>query len=486
MKIQKKLALIMMLAMLFSLLSTTVWAQEVNSTTTVPAMATTTEDQTVTTATDSETTAGKTTGTTANRVEGQRYRTSMIILERDGKIAVRITDENKKPVEGIMVGLQLGTTLMPGENVYTDADGYAVFVYDLPTDSTYVYCYSRATEIDGVIYEATAASVGRHPAGSTTTAIDEDNTATTVRRGSTAARVTKKKTTKKSTATTKPLIQYTAPGTTGLEDAFVSLDFCFDSGILDSFGIEQQDFADKARLLLEQQNYNTIMTDFNGILMMSAATSKYEVTDEQLTAALQGNAMLSRIKPSNISRLVMDMSMKYRDAQYGDLVPIWNAVEGSYVFQLPVPDSMRSAQTIGVSAVTTDGISEPVMATVSQDGILRFETSSPVGTIVLLGFKSGMLATLTNHGVGVSLIFLGGGLICIGVAVFLFFKFVRQPKKSKKKESKAVNTDTVPVETVVIPLEDQPQEEPLGGLDIFAESDTVAPPKNPADYDIEL
>lgn len=483
MKIQKKLAFIMMLAMLFTLFSTPVWAQEMNSTTTVPVMATTTEDQTATTATDTETTAGETAGTTApTRVEGGVYRTSMIILERGGQIAARVTDEKGNPVEGILVGLQLGTTQMLDKEP-TDKNGYATFRYTFPGQGTYIYCYSEQTEIDGIIYKAAGAAIGKQPAGATTATLEAETGGTTRNPANTNAHTTKKKTTKKSTATTKPLTVFTAPGTTGMQDAFVMLDFCFDSGILDAFGIKQQDFADKARLLLEQDSYNTIMQDYNGILMMSAATSKYEVTDEQLEAALAEDKVLSRIKPSGITRIVMDLSMKYRESTSGELIPVWNAAEGAYVFQFPVPDSMRSAQTVAVAAVTADGISEPAIATVSKDGILRFETTSPVGTIVLLGFKSGLLGTLTSHGAGSSLLFLAAGIVCIGIALFLFFRFVYQPKKAKKKEGEP--QEVTETDTYILP-DDQPQEEPLGGLDIFAESDPIAPPKNPTDYDIEL
>ncbi len=485
MKIQKNLALILMMVTLLSLFSTPVWAQEADGTTAVAAI-TTTAQQEETTAADTETTtAGEAAATTVpTRIESGSSRTTMIILELGGKIAARVTDANGNPVEGILVGLQLGTTQMPGE--YTDADGYATFRYAFPGDNTYIYCYSEETDIDGVIYKAASAAVGKQPAGVTTATLDAESDETTPRTGSTASRTTRKSTTKKSTTTTKPLTTYTAPGTTGLEDAFVVLDFCFDSGILESFGIEQQEFASTARLLLEQESYNTIMGEFNGILMLSAATSKNEVTDEQIEAALVGDAMLSRVKVSGVSRIVMDLSLQYREAESGELIPVWNTAEGSYVFRLPVPDSMRSAQTVAVSAVTADGISEPVMATVSN-GILRFETSSPVGTIVVLGFKSGLLGALTAQGARSSLVFLGVGLVCIGIAVFLFFRFVRQPKKAKKKVDEAVDENaTAPVETFVIPLDDDPTDAPLGGLDTFAESDTVAPPKNPADYDIEL
>ncbi len=441
-----------------------------------------------TTVHDTETTtAGETVATAApTQQAGGRLRTAMIILERDGKLAVRVTDTNGRPVEGILVGLQLGTTRMPGE--YTDESGYATFRYALPKDGTYVYCYSEVTEIDGVIYEGASASVGRQATAETTMTGSKEDTATTYRQGSTAAKTSKKNTTKKGATTTKPLTRYTAPGTTGMEDSFVVLDLSFDSGILDSFGIDQQGFADKARLLLDQETYATIIGDINGILMLSAATSQSEVTDEQLAAALQNDKMLSRINTAHVSRIVMDLSMQYRDTVSGEFIPTWNTAEGSYVIQLPVPDAMRSAQTVAVSAVTADGISEPVIASVSKDGILRFETSSPVGTIVLLGFKTGVLGALTSHATRTALIFLIIGILCIGGAVFLYVRFVHQPKKSKKKANDPVADpqDIPAVDTFVIPPSETEPEEPLGGLDIFAESDEATPKKNPADYDIDL
>lgn len=508
--IKRKIVSILLIGALTALLfAPSVLAEETDSTTTDDETVETTAPEETDTTTDADPDTDVTTGTdsesepTANEEEthvttgsptrenGRTYRTAMIILDRNGYITARVTDTNGNPVEGILVGLRLGTTLMPGE--VTDENGYAAFRYAFPEDDTYIYCYSEQTEIDGIIYEAASASIGRQSAQTTVAAaaVPQKSPVTTTRRqGSTAARTSAKNATAKNT-TTEPLTVYTGSGTTGMEESFVVLDLSFDSGILRSFGIEQQVFADYARLLLSQESYAAMIGQNNGTLMLSAATSKNEVTDEQIAAAMQNDTMLSRIDTSNVSRIVMDLSLQLREADSGDLIPVWNIADDSYVIRLPIPHSMRSAQTIAVSAVTADGISEPVLVSVSKDGILRFETTMPVGTIVLLGFKSGVLGTLTSHALRSSLIFLVAGLVCIGVAVFLYIRFVHQPKKSKKKLVDAA--DEAPEDadseedTAATVSEEQPEaDEPLGGLDIFAESDRSTSARNPIDIDIDL
>ena len=230
----------------------------------------------------------------------------------------------------------------------------------------------------------------------------------------------------------------------------------------------------------------------NGILQLRAAVSETTVPDEHIAAALQEDTVLSRIDPADVPRVVLDLTMQLRDAN-GELSDFWNVTNASYVIQLPVPKSMRSAQSITVSAVTEQGISEPIIVNVTKDGYLRFETSLPVGTIVLLGFESGMLGRLTSHAVRSSIIFLVIGILCIIGAVLVFIFFVHTPKKRKKKSESLPTEDEIApdAEEELPPVGvDNARIDPADGLDIFAEEPPSQPrsfkPKNPADYDIDL
>jgi hypothetical protein len=174
------------------------------------------------------------------------------------------------------------------------------------------------------------------------------------------------------------------------------------------------------------------------------------------------------------------MTMQCYDPTTGTAIDVWNVATGNYVIQLPVPQNMRSADTVAIAAVTADGITEPIYATVSKDGYLRFETTSPVGTIVLLGFSGSWLGSLNV----ISVVFLIVGLLCIGGAVFLYIRFVHRPKNAKKKEAEgeSLNADE--------PLADeqgQMIEEPQVGLDIFSDEqpEPLTRKENP-DIDIPL
>jgi len=458
------------------------------TTTTEDTTTTTTEEETTVTTTEEDTTATTTTEgdeettttdeeTTTTTVDtpSDSVKTKLIILEKDGKISARLTDENGYAVAGVTVGLQLGSTILPG--VTTDENGYADFRYTMPADMTYIYCYTDAVIIDGVLYEAAGAAVGRAPAGSTSAATDAETDATTT------AIPTYNRTTKVTTSrkTTKAPTWYTYTATTAMEESYISLGFSFDSGILSAFNTDEKSFSNTARLLLSADAYTKIIGDLKGTLLMTAAASATEVTDEQIAAALQNDAVLSLTNADKVERVVMDLSLQLQ-SNTGKVTDVWTIAADSYVIQLPIPQCMRSAKTIAVSAVTADGISEPVYATVSKDGFLRFETTSPVGTIVLLGFKGNLLAAFTGDSAVTAIVFMVLGILCIGGAVFLYVYFIYLPKKGKKKEAKAQKeidekTEEQPTDVFdEIPLtEGNERIDPLGSLDIFNETDTDGP-----------
>lgn len=443
-------------------------AQE-DTETTVPSTSTTVDA--TTSASDGEDTTTieeETSGTTAF-VPTDTVATNLIILDKDGNVSARLTDTNGYAIANVPVYIQLGSTIF-SKGVPTDESGYADFPYEMPAD-TYIRCYTHATVIDGVLYAAAAASVGKAPAGVTTTTneLETSATATTV--------PTYNRTNKVTTAnkTTTPPTWYTHSATTGMEESYISLAFFFDSGMPKAFGVNETAFANTARLLLSSEAYDKIIGDLNGTLIMSAAASATEVTDEQIAAAIQNDAVLSLTDAKNVERVVIDLALQLQSST-GKLTDVWTIAADSYVVQLPVPQSMRSAKAIAVAAVTADGISTPVYTTVSKDGFLRFESTSPVGTIVLLGIKGNLLAALTGDSAITAIIFLVLGLLCIGGAVFIYIRCFHLPKKAKKKEREAAE-EVETEESVTVFEDDTPADgneriEMLDPLDIFTETDT--------------
>lgn len=450
---------------------TTTTVQDNTDETTAPDTAGTT-DTTDTTATT------ETVGTTAD-LSADAASTNLIILDKEGKIAARLTDENGIGIPGVAVKIQIASTILQIPSV-TDENGYAVFPYDMPASGTYIHCSTDATIVDGVLYAAAAASVGSGPTNtdSTTTTQEGETTATT-------AIPTYNRTNKVTTArkTTEPPTWYTYTATTGMEESYISLGFSFDSGILESFKTDETKFRDLARLLLSPETYAQIISDMKGTLLMTAAASATEVTDEHIAAALKDDAVLARTDPKDVERVVIDLALQLQSPT-GKQTDVWTLAEDSYVIQLPIPHSMRSAKAIAVAAVTADGISAPVYTTVSKDGFLRFETTSPVGTIVLLGFKDSFLAAFTGDSAILAIIFVIAGVLCIGGAVFLYIYFFYLPKRAKKKEAQnAVEEVEQSVETAQdfptfeeAPLtEGNERIDPTNALDIFEEDMPTKP-----------
>lgn len=442
-------------------------------------------DTTTTTTDTTDESAGDTVTTTTTVEFGTVVSTSLVILNEDGKIAARLTDAAGAPIGGVYVGLQLGSTKLPG--AWTDENGYADFNYNFPGNNTYVYCYTERTAASsGIVYEAAAASVGTSPS-TTTAATDDEQPVYTGTRGSTTYR-SYYMPTAGSTKSTEELTRYTAAGTTGMKESYITLDFAFDSGILDSFKTDQNTFASTAKLMLTPESYAQMLGGANGVLMMSVVTSASTVSDEQITASVKDDAVLSHVDVSGVDRIVLDMSVQFKDAATGQISDIWDIPGDTYAVQMPVPDSMRSAQYITVAAVTAEGVSEPVYATVSEDGVMLFESTSPAGTIVILGFDGSMLGTFREYSVRIALIFLIIGLLCIGVAIFLYFRFVRRPKKSKKKAGGIEMTEQDAQDNeMAMPLlsEEFVMMDHGGELDIFDDEDP-APLHQKDDTDIDI
>ncbi len=411
--------------------------------------------------------------------------TQLIIYNKDGKVAARLLDANGNPLMNVPVALQLGSTKLNGE--FTNADGYALFSYAYPSEGTYIYCSTEAFLYGNILYAAAAASVGVSPVA-TTTADDVSVGNTTYFYGTTTYRTYYTGTTAP-TVSTKAHTKYTAPGTTGVKESYVLLDFAFDSGVLESFNAEQQTFADVAKLMLAPEAYAQMIGTQNGVLMMSAATSALMVTDEQITASVKDDTVLSRVNPADVKRLVLDMSVQFKDAATGTISDVWTIPEGTYAVQMPVPQSMRSAQYITIAAVTAEGISAPVYATVSDDGTMLFESTSPVGTIVILGFEGSALGTFREYSTRIALVFLVIGLVCVGGAIFLYFRFVRRPKVSKKKADEEQVGSTSAEDAMLITAMDDEFEEfrQSAELDVFDESNPkpLQPIQEP-DIDIPL
>lgn len=442
-------------------------------TTTLPGQTTLDGDQTTTFGDGDQTTV----------FDGEKQQVSLIIFDDDGYIAARVF-QGDKPIQGIDVYLKLDTTIyLP---VTTDENGKATFANMFPQDNTYVYCYTTEQTVDGITYLAAAASVGNViTAESTTTGGTVATTGPSY--GTTSPTKYPRPTEENKTTKKDPLTYYTAPGTTGMESQYITVDFTFDSGVLDAFGVKEKKFAEKARLLMPPENYTSIIGGLNGVLVVKATVSGQQITDELIGEALKNDPVLSRVDTDKISRVALDLSMQTYDPLLQRVTDMWNVANGAYVYQLPIPHSMRSAETIMVSALTADGMSEPIFATISKNGFIRFETTSPVGTVVVMGHDSGILGALTGRAVMLSIIFLVVGLLFLGGAVFVFIKWIYLPKYGKKKEAEPVLELEIPEQAEEErPEAETEEDDPAVGLDIFGISTEQPTKKNPADFDLPL
>ncbi len=472
--------------------ATTTVADTAVGTATTDAVVTTTT-VTITEAVDLSTTdeqATVTTSATTTEVvpagkpnEKTALETKLMILEKDGKIAARLATAAGVPVAGVPVSVQIGSTKMPA--VTTDAQGYAVFSYAFPQDNTYIYCYTALTLVGNTSYKAAAAAVGKQGGNDTTTSQTEgttDGAATTAATTLATTVSTQQATTVKKTQDAEKLTVYTATGTTGKEGTHVLLDFSFDSGVLNAFKMEQNAFTKAAKLLLTPDCYTKMMAETNGALTMSVSTLDITVTDEQIAAAMAEDVVLSSDDAADVERIVLDLSLQRYNTQTAVFSDVSNVAQGDYVIQLPIPQSMRSAQTIAVAAATVDGISKPVYAHISKDGFFRFETTTPVGAIVVLGMKGSVPGAWTGHAVGWAITLFVIGLLCIVGAVLLYVRYVRRPKA---KKSEAAADESEQIDVAAMPMMEMPFEQP-DVFDMDMDAPTPLQERKTPDIDIPL
>jgi hypothetical protein len=273
----------------------------------------------------------------------------------------------------------------------------------------------------------------------------------------------------------------------------VTVDFTFHTDILSAFSTTEDTVKQKAKLLLTPEVYENIIGEINGVLFVEATPSELNISDEDILKTIQSNQAFSNAEGSQLQYTMLNLTVKAAEKQGGHILTIRNVESSSFIVQLPVPENMQQASSILISAVSADGVSNPIVATVSKDGYMQFEISRPTGTIAIIGYDGGVLGTLFGHSLTLAIVFLVIGLLCIGGALFLFFKFIFIPKKSKKNEQEAKGADDeikelspLSDEQPVAFNEENQHIDPLFDLDIFSEDTPKPKTKNPADYDLPL
>lgn len=192
----------------------------------------------------------------------------------------------------------------------------------------------------------------------------------------------------------------------------------------DAFGLKDNDFQNKARFLLGQDTYASLMGGSNGTLMLMARTSPILVTDQQVSAAISNISKFSPYHAENILRVTLDLGLLFINAD-GSEAESSAAPEAGYTIQLPIPKEMQDVKLIAVAATNEDAIATPVEATI-ENGSIRFDTKY-LSTFTILGFSEAKSGSISKTPTVAVVLIVVGALMLIGAVLLFYFFVLRRP-----------------------------------------------------------
>lgn len=347
-------------------------------------------------------------------------KTILSLSEENNQITATVIDAWDRPVPDVPVTLTVGSTVYAPQK--TDRNGTIVFYAAIPAGGTVYAETAEITTEDGVTYEKATATLqtgGEITTGTTSTTRPSALT--------TASRTTNKRTTTsqkgETTTTAKTYPTVKGAGTTAYEDNMVVMNTTFDTGVVDAFGLKNDDFVGKARLLMDKEDYAEFVGDSNAVVMLSARYSPLTVSDDQISTAISNQSKFSRYHAENVLRVTFDLGIVF--ASDGTEMLMSSVPDAAYTVQLPVPEEMKDVKLIAVATTDENGIATPVEVIV-EDGYLRFDTRF-LSTFTLLGFTEARFSSGGKTPTIVIVVFVIAGLLLVGAGLLFYFFVLRKP-----------------------------------------------------------
>ncbi len=390
--------------------------------------------------------------------------TKMTLSSVSGKVAATVVDESGAPLDGVPVVLDFGSN-SGYKTVVTDANGVALF--DIDAASTMKIVCRVGDWMEGhVTYKGCTATFA--PATSSSTSSTTTTTTDETDEGST---------TKTTASTTEGFGLITGVGTTmhpsGYE-GYIAVDALFDTGVLDAFGLSEQDFRNRAQLLLKEDEYEDLLED-DAMLMLSIRYSDAKITKEQIRKSIKSNKDLSAFKDEQISVVTAVLSAQLLKSS-GEVIPL-ELEDSEYLVRLPIPASMQSARAIAVAQCLEDGITKSIVTSM-EDGYFEFPTDNLV-ELVVLGFSAEAAPKKDTNPLTVVFTILGVLLVLGAGAIVYFAAFHKSQQQEEDGVTDLYSDDPETAEQedegdiVVAPMEDEGDLPPVQ-YDLF-EEDIVLP-----------
>ncbi|HJD23333.1 MAG TPA: hypothetical protein H9694_04220 [Firmicutes bacterium] len=399
---------------------------------------------------------------------------SMTVRLSNNRVTAQLRDSHNRPVAGCPVNLLFDTARQ--ETGTSDASGNVTFNTALPSDpSVQIMCTADNFTSNFIHYTGCTASLeGYIVTTTTTTTTTQATTSTTTTTPSSSSESSESEsssTASTTTVTTYEMIQ--GAGTTAVVGDQIAVNVSFDTQVAASFGCSTADFAARARLLLSESAYTSLVGQSGSVLMMQAETSSAEVTDAMISQAINGESAYSRFDAGKTLRVPVELSLHLINSAQGidTVVPM----PGEEVtVQIPVPSAMNDEDKyqLAVAFLDESGISRIVDATV-EDGVLSFQTTS-FSAIAVLGFETDGTAASRGGFPTISIILIIVGVLMLaGAGVLLYFFFLRKPAPEDPEQPDGDHSDGegVPEDSGEDDVRRYPSDGPEGGAETAEEEE---------------
>lgn len=417
-----------------------------------------------------------------------------LVRNASGKVVATLKDEYGRPVSGYPVKMEIGNIIEDGKQHITDAKGQVTS--NTPIENTdeakkTVLCIAEnsSNTINGITIRYLGTQKGFFdgftvPPVTTTsppTSGDTSSNPTTGDSTTTSPVITTgSKDPISSSTNTQPDANVTYPtilgaGTTAMVDNRVAVNLSMDSGVLTAFGLTQNDFATKGRMLLSPEAYQSLVTS-NGTLMLNLRSSNTVISEALVQGALSGNSDFSAYPSDRRKVVAFDLSLLTQsDGSYVDLTDSKVTVE----IQLPIPASMKNSDKMAITIYDGGSLVKPMQVDI-KDGTVTFQTNN-MGTFVLMGFlgESGKGAPVS---VLVIVLLVVGVLLLVGAGLLLYFFVIRKPKDDEEMEEFSEEDETDGMEedaTEFVRLDDELQDYDPNSRDIYSGRDDMPRRQNP-------
>lgn len=331
-----------------------------------------------------------------------------------GTFEATLLTEDKQPVSGATVTLTAGDYTT---EAITDEEGKAVLFDTADTEIlTRVTFRFEGGIVGGTAYDASSYTLKLSNASSTT------STTSRTSRTSLTTQVNNTTATSRTSASTAASQIRMGATTTAIQDSLVVVNALYDVSIIKPFGVKEDEFTSRARLLLPKDAYAQLAPGGEALLL-SVLPSDKTLADSVLEQAIENSDDYAFYEVGDARTFSLSLGVVMVDAQ-GEYSEIDTAMlpEGTYTVQLPVPAAFRKCD---LAVISLEDDRPALVEALLSNGSLEFDVNR-FGAYAVVAFPSAT-KTLLVPAAAIWLFVLAGIFLAAAVVILIVF-VIRRPK----------------------------------------------------------